>query len=291
MPVSALSPDGWSLERPDVHALMTKFRKTGKPLGAKVKGRMYRGVLTGLNEAFVIDKATRQQLVDEDLKSAEVIRPWLRGRDIRKWKAEWAGLYIIAIASSANHEWPWSEARKEAEALTIFKKAFPAIYNHLLPFVEALRKHDDQGKFFWELRSCAYYGEFEKAKIVWRHFAPTPEFIYDKSKHFSNDKSYILPTDNLCLLGILNSPVTNFFIQQLSPPVRGGFPELRIIYMEQLPIPDVSKDKQKPIVKLVDEILAAKKKDPNADTTVLEKRIDDMVYALYGPNAGGDCDC
>jgi len=102
MTISSLKEEGWNLERPEVLALIEKLRKAGTPLGEYVHGRFYRGILTGLNEAFVIDEATRKRLVSEDPKGEELIKPWLRGRDIKKWKAEWAGLYVISIPSSSN---------------------------------------------------------------------------------------------------------------------------------------------------------------------------------------------
>lgn len=131
MPIHALKEEGWNLESQEVQALMEKLRAVGVPLGEYVKGRFYRGVLTGLNEAFVIDDATRKKLISEDPKSAELIKPWLRGRDIRKWKTEWAGLYLINIPSSANKKWPWSDAKTETEAQKGFKKTYPAIFQHL----------------------------------------------------------------------------------------------------------------------------------------------------------------
>ncbi len=279
MPVAALKPEGWSLECPEVLALMEKLRRAGKPLGEYVEGRFYRGVLTGLNEAFVIDEATRKRLITEDPKSADLIKPWLRGRDIRKWKAEWAGLYLITIASSANQEWPWSKEKTEAKARPLFAKAYPAINRHLSRHEVKLRKRDDQGKFWWELRSCIYWDEFKKPKIMWRHFTTVPEFIYDDAARYSNDKSYILPTDDLALLGILNSQVTNFFIRRISPPVRGGFMEMRIIFMEQLPIPSATAAQKSLIIERVRKILTA----PDSPAVPrLESEIDALVYKLYG---------
>lgn len=279
MPVSALSPDSWSLERPDVLDLMAKLRKAGKPLGEYVDGKFYRGVLTGLNEAFVIDEATKQRLIDEDPRSAGIIKPWLRGRDIRKWRAEWAGLYVISIASSANREWPWSTAGNEGEARELFDQTFPAVHRHLSQWEEGLRKRDDQGRYWWELRACVYWDEFDQPKISWSHFATTPEFVFDDKGFLSNDKSYIMPTDNLSVLGILNSKVTAFFLGQLSPPVRGGFMELRKIYLEQLPIPAATPEQQAPIIERVEKILAG---PDSPDVSQLEAEIDRQVYQLYG---------
>lgn len=131
MPVNALKPEGWNLEQPDVLSLMEKLRKAGTPLGEYVHGRFYRGILTGFNEAFVIDAVTRERLIAEDPKSEELIKPWLRGRDIKKWKAEWAELYVINIPSSANKNWQWSNEKTEEKARNVFEKTYPAIYNHL----------------------------------------------------------------------------------------------------------------------------------------------------------------
>ncbi len=271
MPASALKAEGWNLERPDVLALMEKLRKAGKPLGEYVEGKLYYGIKTGLNEAFVIDEATRQQLIAADPKSADLIKPWLRGRDIRKWKAEWAGLYVIFTRRGTDIE------------------QYPAIKRHLEQFRKDLEPKksdsDKQGrkpgtyKWFEIQDNIAYFEEFEKPKITWRHFTTVPEFIYDESAYFSNDKSYVLPADDLALLGILNSRVTNFFIGQISPPVRGGFMEMRIIFMEQLPIPSTTDAQKTSIIERVQKILA----DPDSPAVPrLEAEIDMLVDELYG---------
>ena len=303
LPVSALATTGWTLERPDVLALMAKLRNVGTPLGEYVDGKFYYGIKTGRNEAFVIDEVTRQRLVDEDPKSAEVIKPWLRGRDIKKWRTEWAQIYLITIASSANKEWPWSKEMTEATARPLFERAYPSVHRHLSQLEDGLRIRDDKGTFWWELRSCAYWDEFERAKICWSHFAMVAEFVYDEQGFLSNDKSYIMPTEDLSVLGILNSKLTNFFIGRISPPVSGGFMELRKIYLEQLPIPPATDEQKAAITELVQKILAAKRPPPNpllnqevkqksplldkegpgvVDILPLEAEIDRLVYALYG---------
>ena len=95
MKIEALHGSGWNLEQPEILALMDKIKAAGAPLGEYVKGRFYYGIKTGLNKAFVIDEATRERLIAEDPKSAELIKPWLRGKDIKRWKVDWAGLYVI----------------------------------------------------------------------------------------------------------------------------------------------------------------------------------------------------
>jgi hypothetical protein len=103
-------------------------------------------------------------LIAEDPKSAEIIKPWLRGKDIFRWKTKWARMYVIAIASSTNWNWPWTQEKTEFTARPLFANEYPAIHRYLSQWEEGLRKRDDQGRFWWELRSCVYYGEFEKHK-------------------------------------------------------------------------------------------------------------------------------
>ncbi len=147
MPVKALKAEGWTLEEPKILALMEKLRKAGTPLSQYVNGRFYYGIKTGLNEAFVIDDATRAKLIAEDPKSAELIKPWLRGRDIKKWKTEWAGLYLITIASSANEEWPWSKEKSQKNARSLFDRAYPAIHHHLSQWEKSSRNAMIKGSF------------------------------------------------------------------------------------------------------------------------------------------------
>ena len=179
MHASDLSPDGWSLTSPNALKLLKKLENTGTPLGEYVGGGIYRGVITGCNDALIIDESVRQQLIAEDIKSDELIKPVLRGKNVRKWKTKPTDEYLIAIASSANREWPWSDAGNISEAEGIFAETYPAIHRHLNGYRERLTARDDQGKFYWELRSCAYYAEFEKPKIVYPNIAQFPSACYD----------------------------------------------------------------------------------------------------------------
>jgi len=209
MPVKGLGKEGWNLETPEVLSLIVKLRSVGIPLGEYVEGRFYRGILTGLNEAFVVDAATKEKFIAEDSSSADLIKPWLRGRDIGKWKADWDGLYVMNISSSANKEWPFSKAKNESEAIRLFEKTYPALHRHLKQWKTQLQKRDDQGKFWWELRSCAYYEEFERPKITWGNLATEPKFAFDDSSCYVGALANIMPTNDLFLLAILNSPYAN----------------------------------------------------------------------------------
>jgi type I restriction-modification system DNA methylase subunit len=279
MPISALKADGWTLEQPEVLALMEKLRAAGTPLGEYVKGRFYYDIKTGLNEAFVIDDETKDRLIAEDPKSAELIKPWLRGRDIKRWKAEWAGLYLITIPSSANKEWSWSDAKTENQALKKFQGTYPAVHQHLSRWEKNLRVRDDQGKYFGELRSCVYYREFEQPKIIIPAITNNVQYAIDYSRHLSNDKTSICVSE--CpefMAALLNSELLWWLMQNQAATRSGGFYEFKPMYVTQLPIAPATPTQQAPIISLVQAILA----DPDSpDVPRLEKQIDQLVYQLY----------
>ncbi|MBK9232462.1 MAG: hypothetical protein IPO15_16835 [Anaerolineae bacterium] len=145
---------------------MAQLQAAGRvPLLDFIGGKPYRGILTGLNEAFI--DGPRQHatsLVFADPSAAELIRPYLRGQDIKRWHPEWASLWMILLKSSENFDWPWSKSGESAEA--IFAHAFPSLHAYLKPHEGALRKRQDQGRFWWELRSCDYYSAFEATKTI-----------------------------------------------------------------------------------------------------------------------------
>jgi hypothetical protein len=120
LPRAMFTKEGWTLEPPPVMALLEKVRCNGVALKDYVGASPYRGILTGLNEAFRIDRATRDRLVDEDPSCAEIIKPYLRGQDIGRWWSPDSGQFMIVLKSSGDHPWPWAEAPVEAAAESIF---------------------------------------------------------------------------------------------------------------------------------------------------------------------------
>ena len=119
-----LSPDGWVLTSSETLSLLERLGNIGMPLNESVSGDFYRGVITGCNDAFIISESLCQRLIIEDERSVELIRPLLRGRNLRRWNAVSANEHLIVIASSANREWPWSDARTTSEAERIFKRTY-----------------------------------------------------------------------------------------------------------------------------------------------------------------------
>jgi type I restriction-modification system DNA methylase subunit len=270
MPVTSLKPEGWNLARPEVLGLMEKLRSVGTPLGEYVQGRFYRGVLTGRNKAFVIDRETRKQLIAEDPKSEELIKPWLRGRDIKKWKAEWAGLYVIFTRRGTDIE------------------RYPAIKKYLEQFREDLepKKSSKQkrgrkpGSYKWyEIQdSIDYFKEFERPKIIYPNITKTNTFAFDSTGTLTNQKCFIISVDDLYLLAILNSKLTTQWFFSTLPLLRGRFFEPSAIFMQHFPVFRASESQKVPIVERAKKILA----DPdNSDVSHIEKEINKMIYKLY----------
>lgn len=278
MPQAELKPDGWRLESPEVLNLLAKLRRSGQPLGEYVKGRFYYGIKTGLNEAFVVDRTTRDRLIAEHKSSAEVLKPFLRGRDVKRWHTEFAEKYLIKIESSENKKHPWSD-KDEKEAEKIFAKTYPAIHAHMDKFREGLINRDDQGNYFWELRSCAYWQEFAQPKIVYPNICDRNTFAWDESAFYTNQKAFIIPNATRYLLAVLNSFVVSWLFSKLLAKLQGEFYEPSSIFMKDFPIPHCGNPK--PIEAIANKILAAKRANPAADVSALEHEIDQQVYNLY----------
>lgn len=219
-PQAALGAGSWELENPTLRALRDKIR-TGKKTLKDTYGSPLYGIKTGLNAAFVIDGITRERLCAQDPRSVDLLKPFLEGKDLKRWRAEPRGLWLIYIPKN----------RIEIDD-------YPAIRDWLLPFRAALESRATKQEWF-ELQQSqeAYAPHFAAPKISYPHFNDTRNFFFEPLGAFSNDKSYLIPSDDKALLGLLNSRVLWFILSSMSPPVRGGFHELRVQYVEKLPIP------------------------------------------------------
>lgn len=277
LPQFSLSSEGWLIEDGRVLAILEKMKKAGLSLDVYAEEKIYRGIITGFNEAFVINDETRRKLIKEDKKSAEVIKPFLRGRDIKRYAIQGNGLSLIYIPYKWTDE---NRGKKGPEAF--FKEKYPAIHRHLRQFEEELKARDDQGDYWWELRPCSYLNEFAKTKIIYPNILKAPEFALDGSGYYTNQKCFIIPRRDLFLLGVLNSSVTFFLFRQLLPKLRGDFYEPSYVHFKAFPIATAAAEPHREIEDRVKKILAAKKRDPEADTTELEREIDKIVCKLYG---------
>ena len=279
VPQKELVMGGWQLEPMEKRRLLERIKAAGIPLGEYVQGRFYRGILTGLNEAFVIDGAKRAELIAADPKSKEVIKPFLRGRDVKRWQVEFADQYLIRIESSENKTHPWS-GLSDKQAEKKFAETYPAIFDWFKGYRDKLIARDDQGKYFWELRSCAYWQEFEQPKIIVPAITDGVNYAPDLNGYFSNDKTSIIVSDDWAyLLSILNSSLSWWYTQQLFASKQGGFYEFKPMYVSQVPIPPANLAQRTILANLVHSCI--RQVDPR-----VEQLINGLVYELFFP---ADC--
>ena len=190
------------------------------------------GIKTGFNDAFFIDGATRSQLIAEDPKSADLIKPLLRGRDIQAWIPDWVDLYLINTHNGI----------KETGIEPIRIDDYPAIKKHLDQFYEKLAKRIDKGVTPYNLRNCDYIKEFSKPKIMYPNMTKYLPFIYDETGYFGNDKTFIITSQDdsfslKSLVAILNSKMAKLWIRRHCPELGEDRREIRKVYFENFPIP------------------------------------------------------
>lgn len=276
-----LKPTCWHLASPTVFRLLEKLKDGRAALGKHVRDSIYFGIKTGLNEAFIVDSPTRDRLVAQDKSSSDLLRPFLRGRDVKRWRADFAGQYLIKIESSENRQHPWSNT-PESKAEQVFAKKYPAIHAHLDCFRAALKKRDDQGRFFWELRSCVYWHAFEGTKVLYPDIYEHQSITWDETGYFAASTCYFIPTREKWLTALLNSRAVEWLYSRLCNKVRGGYMRAFTDYMRQIPVPAAPQPERAALEGQVARILKAKQANPAADVSAQEREIDDRVYRLYG---------
>ena len=291
-----LEEDGWNLAEESTNTLLQKLKKVGKPLHKYAEDNVYRGLLTGLNEAFVIDTETKNKMIAEDEKSKKLVVPFLIGKDIKRYTYPEAKQWLIKIPKgfTIKHNLPPTDANYLNEPTPRYgnmlfneawywlKENYPAIAKHLHPFSAKAEARTDKGDFWWELRACDYYNEFEKPKIIYPNICRQPEFIWDEKGYYSNQKCFIITNASKYLLAVLNSSLTFYLFRQILPKLRGDFYEPSYVYFKDFPIAEATRKQQQQIEAITDKILSAKKQNPKADTSGWEKEIDALVYQLYG---------
>lgn len=239
VPSSRFGGGPWSLEPPGVEALMQKIREGGVPLREYVGASPLYGLKTGFNDAFLIDSRTREELIAREPEAAPIIRPYLRGQDVRRWSPEWDNLWMIVMKSSENHDWPWAKMEGDA-AERQFADTFPVLHGHFGKYRERLSNRSDQGRHWWELRSCAYYYVFDRPKIVYQEIQFHPSYCRDRTGFFSNNKAFLLPSEDTLLLAVLNSPLIWWHNWRYLPHMKDEALSPAGFRMEQLPIAKAS---------------------------------------------------
>jgi adenine-specific DNA-methyltransferase len=262
----------WTVLSSIEQKIKNKIEKAGVPL-KDWKISIYRGILTGFNDAFIITKETRDKIIADSPKNAEIIRPILRGRDVQKYRADWQSLYIIA-----SHNGYINSQGEQISPVNIDK--YPVIKQHLEKYWNEIRKRQDQGITPYNLRSCVYMDDFFRPKIVYPNMTKFLPFYYDTFGYYTNQKCFIITGENIPFLtAFLNSSLFKFCFKENFPELQGGTRELSKIFFDKIPVIKITKKQSKVFELKVTEI--QKLKIQEKDTLHLEKEIDQLIFDLY----------
>ncbi len=287
MKQNALSTESFIFANATLLDLRDKIESVGTPLKDWDIQINY-GIKTGANEAFIIPTEKRDEILnacktqEERERTERLIKPILRGKDIKRYSYEWAHLWVINT-----HNGYTSALKSKIPPIDIEK--YPALKAHLDAHWDTIATRCDQGDTPYHLRNCAYLEDFEKEKIVYPETSQGAYFIYENSGIFLEKTAFMIVSDayNLKLLtALLNSKLITFYFKNFCGGCilgKSGY-QYNKHALEKIPIPQITEKNQEladKIIVLVDKILQAKAKDPKANTQKLEKEIDALVYQLY----------
>ncbi len=238
MKQNALSTESFIFANATLLDLRDKIESVGTPL-KDWDIQIYRGILTGANEAFIITTEKREEILNacktqEERECTErLIKPILRGKDIKRYSYEWADLWVINT-----HNGYTSNLKSKIPPIDIEK--YPAIKTHLDAHYDTIATRCDQGDTPYHLRNCTYLEDFEKEKIVWAEMTDEPRFIYDNKGFLTNQTCYFIARDDKYLFAILNSKVMYFFMRQMASNLGEGAFRWIKQFIERLPIPQIT---------------------------------------------------
>ena len=280
-----LTADGETQESYAVLELLEKFRRTGKPINEYLHGKSSRGITTGCNEAFIVERTTRDTLIAEHLSSADILKPFLMARDIQRWRVK-----------------PVDESRREPQdKWLIFAHrgididAYPAIKKHLGKYRDALEKRSGKQKWYELQTAPTDTARFTQPKCIYADMASEAAFAFDDEGYYVGSPASLLSTSELWLLGALNTRAVSWFYARTAPQIRGPFLKFVPRYVSQIPIPDMDPEQKALIHKIVEYILYLKKQ-PTVNSRDLkyardrvmvgyfDRIIDGMVYEAYLPD-------
>ena len=271
-----LSVEGQPSKSPDVVNLLEKLRNAGTPLGQYVETPSHFGIKTSMDDAFVVDRETRDKLIAEHPSSADILKPFLRGRDIRRWQVDAPDLWLIFTHGEIDID------------------TYPAILKHLKKYRDSLSKRTGKQEWY-ELQEVPGDSDyFIQPKLVCPNRYNHQIFAVDTDGLYCGNTCYLIPTEETWLCGILNSSVVEWFYSQVSDQLTAD--ELRSLsgYMQQIPIPNVTSTQKELIGKIVNYLIYLQKQ-PTTNSKDLthardyimlkyfERTIDGLVYECYLP--------
>lgn len=263
----------WSFGQPSLARLWEKIGNSSTKLSTYINNQFYRGIVTGLNEAFLIDKAQRDDLISKNPLLAEIVKPYLRGKDVKRWRLQGKS-YVLFMYHGINID------------------KYPEVLDYLAPYKDKLEQRATSAKHKWyELQQpqTGIYDYYAKPKIISTDIAKRCEFTIDNSGCFIDATIFCITVPDYYLLALLNSSLIEAYYRSISSIIRGDFLRFKKIYVDTIPIRTTPPSEQKPFIDIVTNILAitAEKDYPNNSAKQSKVReyelcIDQMVYKLYG---------
>jgi adenine-specific DNA-methyltransferase len=269
------------LENPTGLRLLEKIRAAGKPLREFVGERIYRGITTGFNDAFVVDQATHDQLIKEHKSSKEILKPYLRGKDVERWRLAPQDQWLIFTRRG------------------IDIKKFPAVHEYLKQFKKQLTPGTDGGRkpgsYEWyEIQdNIAYWKKFETTKIISTKISIRPTFAFDTTNCYLGNTAYFLPVETgaLYLIALLNSNLFFCYAKRIFVEKQGGWYEVQPDGLESFPIPAATPEQQRWCERLTEAIIwlnspeQVRKSGGSAPTSLMaayfEQWLNGLVYELF----------
>ena len=263
------SSEPWVILTPIEQSIKRKIEAMGTPL-KDWDIQIYRGVLTGCNEAFIISTEKRNEILskcqseDERKRTAELIRPILRGRDIKRYGYDWANLWLINTHNGIKGRIP-----------RINIEDYPAVKAHLDQYWDKIRDRADQGDTPYNLRNCAYLEDFIKPKIIYPNMTKYMPFVYDESMYFTNQKCFIVTGRDMAFLAaFFNSSLFKFCFRDSFPELQGGTRELSKIFFDKIPVMQISTAQNEVFREAINKI-------QSDYTQTLAIYIDSLIFDLY----------
>ena len=289
-----VNENAWVIQTKEIQQIKTKVEAQGvilKDWNIKINY----GIKTGYNEAFIIDENVKNKLISEDKNSEEIIKPLLRGKDIKPWLPVFANLWVIYIPKgfTIKKNLPETDINYLAEpaprygnmefddAWYWFKENYPAVAKHLFPYKSKAEARLDKGDYWWEQRACSYIEEFAKPKLIYVELSKLMCFTYDEKQFYPDKTCFFISSEfNLKFLSaFLNSTLFKYCFRDNFSVILGETRVMSKVFFEQIPVMQISEKDQQPFIDLVDKILVAKQQ--SNDCSNLEKKIDQLVYQLY----------
>lgn len=275
--LTSLNQNSWVVGERDIYNIKEFVEKQGIELKNWNISINY-GIKTGLTEAFIIDEKTKNEIITNDPKSADIIKPVLKGRDISTWYPKLEKQYLIF-----SHNGSKSQNIKPVNV----EKDYKGVFEWFKNFEDKLKARQDQGDEWYNLRSCAYLNEFSKPKVIYREITQKFDFSFDSGEILFIDTAWMMVGEHIKYLTVMfNSNLFNYCFRDNFTDLGSGGRRLKKVFFEKVPIKKITDTEEKPFALILDYLVALKKENSQEPSDqfmfiYFEQIANALVYELY----------